>query len=101
MLKLSSHTGPLLFLLYVNDLPLEINSDTDMYADCTTFQCKGKEINEFQLILQSDINKAQRWCMKNNTAINPTITTCMIVGSKQKLSCIEDLNLYVNDNRIT
>ena len=93
--------GPLLFLLYVNDLPLEINSDTDMYADDTTFHCKGKDINEIQLILQSDINKTQRWCMKNNMAINPTKTTCMIIGSKQKLSCIEDLNLYVNNNRIT
>ena len=75
--------GPLLFLLYVNDLPLEINSDTDMYVD-DTFHCKGKDINEIQLTLQSDINKPQRWCMKNNMAINPTKTTCMIVGSKQK-----------------
>ena len=93
--------GPLLFLLYVNDLPLEINSDTDMYADDTKFHCKGKDINEIQLILQSDINKTQRWCMKNKMAINPTKTTCIIIGSKQKLSCIEDLNLYVNNNRIT
>ena len=93
--------GPLLFLLYVNDLPLEINSDTDMYADDSTFHCKGKDINEIQLILQSDINKTQRWCMKNNMAINPTKTTCMIIGSKQKLSCFEDLNLYVYNNRIT
>ena len=62
-----------------------------MYADDTTFHCKGKDINEIQLILQSDINKTQRWCMKNNMAINPTKTTSMIVGSKQKLSCIENL----------
>ena len=72
-----------------------------MYADDTTFQCKGKDINEIQLILQSDINNTQRWCMKNNMAINPTKTTCMIVGPKQKLSCIEDINMYVNNNRIT
>ena len=72
-----------------------------MYADDTTFHCKGKDINEIQLILQSDINKTQRWYMKNNMAISPTKTTCMIVGSKQKLSGIEELNLYVNNNRIT
>ena len=72
-----------------------------MYADDTTFHCNGKDIHEIQLILQSDINKTQRWCMKNNMAINPTKTTCMILGSKQKLSCIEDLNLHVNNNRIT
>ena len=71
-----------------------------MYADNITFHCTWKAIYRIQLRLQSDINKTQRWCIKNNMSINPTKTTCMIVESKQKLSCIQDLNLFVNDNSI-
>ena len=35
--------GPLLFILYINDLPLSIsNCNTDMYADDSTIHITGK-----------------------------------------------------------
>jgi hypothetical protein len=40
--------GPLLFLLYVNDLPLFIKSESDMYADDVTIYSRGKEMNTIQ-----------------------------------------------------
>jgi hypothetical protein len=41
--------GPLLFILYINDLPLSIsNSNTDMYADDFTIHISGENISDIQ-----------------------------------------------------
>ena len=40
-----STLGPLLFILYINDLPLSIsNCNTDMYADDSTIHISGRNI---------------------------------------------------------
>ena len=93
--------GPLLFLFYVNDLSLELSSETDMYADDTTLHIKGRNKDYIQSKLQLDLFKTQEWCIKNNMAINPTKTTCMIIGSRYKLKTVNDLTLHINDEKIT
>ena len=92
--------GPLLFLLYVNDLPLELKSESDMYADDTTLYNIGSNVNEIQFKLQSDIETARNWCRKNNMAINPSKTTCMTIGSRNKLNGLKELQLSVDDINI-
>ena len=93
--------GPVLFLLYVNDLPLEISSETDMYADDTTLHNKGRYIHDIQAKLQLDIDRANNWCIKNNMVINPAKTTCMVIGPKQKVSNSCGLSLCINGMQIT
>ena len=92
--------GPLLFLIYVNDLPLELLSETDMYADDTTLHNKGCNLSVIQSKLQSDLVTTQKWCQINNMAINPAKTTCMIIGSRQKLKFTKDLTLFVESAQI-
>lgn len=92
--------GPLLFLLYVNDLPLKLTSESDMYADDVTIHCKGNNITMINCTLQDDLLRSQNWCMINNMAVNPDKTTCMTIGSRQKLKHSEDLNLFVNNSKI-
>ena len=42
--------GPLLFILYINDLPLSIsNCNTDMYADGSTMHISGKIVQLYKL----------------------------------------------------
>ena len=92
--------GPLLFLFYVNDLPLELCSETDMYADDTTLHIKGRNKDDIQSNLQLDLFKTQNWCNVNNMAINPTKTTCMIIGSRYRLKTSNGLSLFIDKTGI-
>lgn len=63
--------GPLLFILYINDLPLQVGKSTaDMYADDSTFYTSGKNTMEIQQILQTDMTSITKWCSDNMMYIN-------------------------------
>ena len=56
----SSILVPLLFILYINDLPLSIsNCNTDMYADDSTIHISGKNISDIQTKVQEDLNRIE------------------------------------------
>lgn len=77
--------GPLLFIIFINDLPLEnLTSEIDMYADDTTLSINGKNIFEIEATLNEDLNSVNMWYTNNNMVINPTKTTCMHIGTKQR-----------------
>jgi hypothetical protein len=82
--------GPLLFIIFINDLPLEnLTSEIDMYADDTTLSINGKNIFEIEATLNEDLNSVNMWCTNNNMVINPTKTTCMPIGTKQRKAMME------------
>ena len=94
----SSILGALLFILYINDLPLSIsNCNTDMYADDSTIHISGENISAIQTKIQEDLNRIELWCKDNNMFINCSKTKCMTVGTKQKLAFQnEELSLTIN-----
>ena len=56
--------GPLLFLIYINDLSLHIspNRDIDLYADDSTIHNSSHDINEINMYLQESVDKVNKWC---------------------------------------
>ena len=62
----ASILGPLLFILYINDLPWSIsNCNTDMYVDDSTIHISGKNISDIQTKVQEDLNRIELWCKDN------------------------------------
>ena len=77
--------GPLLFLMFINDLPLyTTSSNTDMYADDTLYVC-GKTIEDIKRTLQITLDSLAKWCM----VINTTKTKVMLI-TYEELSLILD-----------
>ena len=55
--------GPILFVIYINDLPEVVKRGTYLFADDTkVFQ--QITTKEDALQLQSDINSLEQWCQK-------------------------------------
>jgi len=52
-----STLGPLLFLIFVNDLPLYLSCDLEMYADDCTLSSSGKSTAEISQTLSNNCQK--------------------------------------------
>jgi hypothetical protein len=94
----TSILGTLLFILYINDLPLSIsNCNTDMYVDDSTIHISREHISDIQTKVQEDLNRIELWCKDNNMLINSNRTKCMSVGTMQKLAFQnQELSLTIN-----
>ena len=81
-----SALGPLLFILYINDLPLHLDSKltNNLFADDSTMHASSKNIDDLNSSLQNGINSANTWCSKNSMSIHPEKTKSMVVTTRQK-----------------
>ena len=94
--------GPLLFLVFINDLPLFLQSSTivDLYADDTTFYDFQNDINQLKNNLQSSLESLHRWCKQNGMVLNANKTKVMLITSKQKRNFLQNPALALRYNDI-
>ena len=74
--------GPLLFLLFINDLPEATDFLTLLFADDTTFQVSGVDLNQLFGIANSELEKASVWFKANKLTLNVKKTKYMIFSDK-------------------
>ena len=90
--------GPLLFLLFINDLPLYTDVFADLYADDTTLYEINSSKSEIETKLQKAFSDLAQWCRLNGMVINIDKTKAMIVTTGQKRSMHEDtFHITLND----
>ena len=79
--------GPLLFLLYINDLPNCLqHSQPRMYADDTSITFAGSDVDEINNCINLDLERIRVWLAANRLTLNMTKTEFLLIGSKQRLS---------------
>ena len=89
--------GPLLFLLFINDLPLHTNSAfTDLYADDTTLYDIQDSMEQIENNLQTALNSLEIWCKNNGMILNSAKTKVMFVTTNQKRQKLQRQNLDLN-----
>jgi hypothetical protein len=96
-----SNLGPLLFLLYINDLPNCLSSSAaSMFADDTNISTHGSEV-EIQEHLNHDLENIHQWLLANKLTLNKEKTEYMVIGSRQRLSKISnELEIHVGETTI-
>ena len=63
--------GPLLFLIYINDLPDGINSLCKIFADDTSLFSKVYDIHNSESKLNDDLEKMSYWAYQWKMQFNP------------------------------
>jgi hypothetical protein len=70
--------GPLIFLMYINDLPNYLNAEcTVIFADDVNICVSADSMSELQYTLTTHINKFNSWCTRNHLILNIEKTVCI------------------------
>ena len=78
--------GPLLFLLYINDMPNCLKSTTPcLYADDTEIFASSFDYDTLVKNLNDDLKNIHTWLTKNKLQHHPTKTKLMFIGSPYNL----------------
>ena len=77
--------GPLLFLIYINDLPLvSKKAVTILFADDTSALYRGKTYDELINIVDNDLSLLSDWFKCNKLALNESKTKYIIFHTRYK-----------------
>ena len=83
--------GPLLFLLYINDLPFALKrAKATMYADDTAISYSSNKSEELDFVINEELSYIERWLQGNKLSLNVVKTPAMILGSQPKIKKIKN-----------
>ena len=81
--------GPLLFLIYVNDIPELVSSTAKMFADDTKVYCHTPDLESCKY-LQDDLNKLGAWSSK--WLLNFNAHKCVVLKIRESLNYLYTLD---------
>ena len=92
--------GPLLFLIYINDLPDCLNNcKSILYADDTLLYYSAKSVKDLQAIINDDLQSLSHWLNDSLLTLNYDKTKFMIFTNRQR-STPSDINITINNKTV-
>jgi hypothetical protein len=74
--------GPLLFLLYINDLPECLHEATPrLFADDTNLTVAGESFGQVELAMNNNLLSVHTWLLANKLSLSASKTEFILIGS--------------------
>ena len=79
--------GPLLFLVYINDIVTSIDQRCKvlLYADDCAILFSSPDTNNIASVLGDSLNQCNEWLIDNRLTMHAGKTECILFGSKRRL----------------
>ena len=71
--------GPLLFLIYINDLPFCLQTLPRFYAGDTALFISGKSLSDIQTLTTFELFYVSQWMQANSLVVNTAKTVALII----------------------
>ena len=95
--------GPLLFLIYVNDINRHVHLGAcNLYADDTLVHCNGSTMSELKHNIQQCVSDIHEWYDQNKLVINKSKSSVMLATTRQRILHIDnnELDVHIGDYKL-
>ena len=91
--------GPLLFLIYINDLPCASAFNAILFADDTSLHMNDKNLRELESRANKELKEVERWFRTNKMFLNVKKTKYMLFGLPRSM-LNEPFDLSISEGRL-
>ena len=92
--------GPILFLIYINDLTNSTLLYVLLFADDTTLLASGKNLNELIEFVNFELRKISQWFRANKMLLHPIKTKFTVFCTEPENIPWDEINIYLDENDI-
>ena len=87
--------GPLMFILFANDLPDSISSELDAYADDSTMTESSEDIAIINQKLTESCEGIKTWMTENKLCLNAGKTKLLVTGTSKRLNTLDKTRINI------
>ena len=95
-----STLGPLLFLIYINDLPYLSKFNTKLFADDTVLTLSNSCIKTLQREVNQELEEINNWMKINKLSLNSTKTKYMLIKGSRKSHISNECNIHIGKHKL-
>ena len=88
--------GPLMFLIYINDLPNARKCHTTLFANDTNLHLSNENITTLQTEINKEFKKIDNWMKCNKLSLNYSKTSYMLISNK----CVKPQSFKISLNNV-
>ena len=82
--------GPLLFLIFINDIPCASDLGAWLFADDTLLVASAKSLSLLQSKMNSEVEKVQVWLLANKLSVHYVDKSKYMLVNKNLISRVDD-----------
>ena len=93
--------GPLLFAIYINDLPVHLqNTTVTLFADDTALYCSSDSAHDLETKLNQDLGRLAQWLHRHKLTLNVSKFKFILIGSPRKLNSFKEVTLKIQEKKL-